>query len=223
MIECHTLCYGNNWWIDECLPTIINWCSRHQYKLKIWTDKDVAELQEKKFIATSIWGKFIESDNDWCIWVDSDVWIQSEAPKLTSEMQRGFWLATDPSSTAWAPLWRKWCFDHKLMPAPRENWIYRNAGVWAIDKSTAKKLNAIAVPPMYPGVQEQHHLNYWASQLPESMVHVLPHQWNAMVPRSKSLIGWQGGWFVHLLSDKKNKWDEMDRFGGIHKFSHHNN
>lgn len=212
-VECHTLAFGNCWWIDECLPTIQTWCGAHGYPLKIWGDSETVKLPSRKFIARRIWEEFAAGPNEWCLWVDADVWIHPDSPDLISELTPGFWLAHDPSHALWNPNWRRWCASNRL-PRPRADWIYRNAGVWVLHKQVVGELLKVSRPPFIVGVQEQHHLNLWASLMQEKLVSVLPHHWNAMVPRDTDLQQWHGGWFIHLLSRKEDKWKRIQNLGG---------
>ncbi len=217
MAQCHTLAFGNPWWLSECLPTLQDWCARHQHSLKIWGDQETRDLAARKFILVQIIQEFLHSEDDWCLWVDADVYVQPDAPDMATDLEPGFWMAEDPSRHAWLPKWRKWVAA-QFKEKPARVWSYRNAGVWALHRSVAAALLKGMHKPYHAAVQEQHHLNYWASLVPD-IVKVLPPKWNSMVPRNTPLDDWEPGHFVHLLSRKEEKWKELVRCGHLRKFN----
>ena len=244
-VQCHTLAFGQHEYFKICLPTILDWTTRNNYSLKIWSKKDVEFYISPKFICKKILQDFLTSKDDFCLWIDADIYIQRNAPNLISEIGEGFWLAYDLGwgkngksefelGCGWRDHWLEWCELNNFKKY--ENWNYRNFGVWAIDKKTAKKLLEIMVEPfLSPSrlIQDQHHMNFFAAQIQED-VKVLDYKWNAMVPRfyetkniytkkflpnKFSLKGWQGGHFIHLISEKYKKIQEIEKLGGFDKFS----
>lgn len=210
MTEVHTLAFGNPWWLAHCLPTIRRYTTRHALPLKIWTDADALGLPSPKFILRRLLQQFVDQGRDWCVWIDADVWIQPNAPLITEDLPTGFNIAHDPSAYVWQQRWEGWC-DRTYGRTP-DRWEYRNAGVWAVDHQTARQLLRVIYPPYKEAVQEQHQLNWWLSQsgLP---CPALDRRWNAGV-QPGDLTDWQGGHFLHLLSQKAAKWQELQRVGG---------
>lgn len=243
-VQCHTLAFGEEGWLKLCLPTIVDWTNRNSYMFTIWSKEHTLGLVSPKFICKKILENFIESKDNWCVWIDADIYIQENAPNLIDEISEGLWLAYDLGwrtrgkkqfeiGCGWHARWLEWCESNNF--EKYENWNYRNFGVWAIDKKTAKLLiDVMKEPFLSPNrlIQDQHHMNLFAARIRDH-AKVLDYKWNAMVPRfyeqkdiyskdflpnKNSLEGWEGGHFIHLISEKYKKIDEIKRLGGFEKF-----
>lgn len=202
--------------MQRCLPTLERYAQRHACKLTLWGGEETVGYPSPKFVIERILSEFLAGHNEWCVWIDADVWIHEDAPLLTEELASGFHMAADPSEERQRMRWHEWCRQNGWRTG---RWIYRNAGVWCCDRTAATQILLLMTPPYRVGLQEQHHLNWWLYQLQKQggAVPLLDRVWNAGVPQPP-LKGWKGGWFVHLLSNKTAKLEAIDQAGGFEVF-----
>lgn len=216
--ELHTLAFGNPGWMNMCLPTLSHYAERNASALKIWGADDCAGLPAHKFIIAKLLRGFLEGEADWCVWIDADVWIHPEAPLLTEGLGEGFHARFDPGEAFQTGRWIPWCTQNKLPVSP--SWRHRNVGVWACDRKTAAGLIGIMRPPFIQGLQEQFQLNWWLQELERAGFNTpaLDRKWNSCVPHGP-IGSWRGGWFIHLLSRKEEKLDQIRIAGGYSAIS----
>lgn len=198
-MEVHTLRYGNQEWMAECVPTLESWCSRHGHPLTVWQREQIpASYPNEKFICLDILREFLASENDWCCWIDADVYCHPLAPEFPVT-KPGFHVMIDQPSGATIN-WPEWVLKNYGRDHDGE-WKYRNAGVWACDKASAMMILCEAESaPLAAGWMEQHQFNVWLSEarakgLP---IHDLTHEWN-------SFPGNGAAWFHHFAGKKKEK------------------
>jgi hypothetical protein len=190
MVEVHTIRFGDRWWMRLCKPTLDAWAERHGYPLHVWGEQP--QYPEAKYCQIDMLRGFLERDAEWCVYVDSDVYVSADAPALGA-MEPGYHIREDlPGGGPRDFL--NWCRRNRIKPPA--GWIYRNAGVWACDREAAQQMLAVAKPPFRPGCQEQHQWNHW---LAESGVRVvgLDRRWNAWCHENEP------GWFSHIAGRRK--------------------
>jgi hypothetical protein len=209
-MEVHTLRYGSPDWMQVCAPTLEAWCQKHDHPLKIWTESEIPPAYPNaKFIIRDILVAFLNNPAaDRVLWVDADVIVAPTAPEFpTAEL--GFHIMPDPPSgciRAWPP----WVQKH-YGRAVESSHRYRNAGVWACDKTAAAAiLEQIDSYPMIEGMMEQNQLNVWLQDAVEQglVLHDLPPQWNTF-PKNGP------GWFQHFAGRNKEQKIHQARLQGL--------
>ncbi|MEY3895831.1 MAG: hypothetical protein RLZZ214_1351, partial [Verrucomicrobiota bacterium] len=204
-IEIHTLRFGNPDWLVECAPTLDAWCERHGLPLHITSAWDPA-YPDPKFCEIDMLRAFLAGDAKWMLYLDADIIVHPLAPRPHFTAP-GFHIRADRYNfiPRQRQSWTKWCVD-KFQQAPAEDWIYRNAGVWACDRAAAAALLAVIELPYHSGIMEQHHLNWWLNLAHRSGMPVvdLPTEWNR-IPEEL-----QPAWFFHIYSQKK--WQNLLTF-----------
>lgn len=194
-MQVHTIRFGNPWWLRLCAPTLDAWCSRHKHPLKVWSTENIsAEYPEPKYCEIDMLREFVASEDDWMVYVDADVYVDASAPAHPT-LSSGFWMREDLPGGGPRDF-RRWLRRHRKSA---EGWIYRNAGVWMCDKTSATKLLETITPPYLPGCMEQHQWNWWLSEAARNglRVGILPPSWNAWAYESKK------GAFYHIAGKRK--------------------
>lgn len=189
-VEIHTIRFGNRWWLRLCRPTLDAWAQRHGYPLHVWGEQP--QYPEHKYCQIDMLKGFLERGKKWCMYVDSDVYVDAGAPAILLT-ESGFHIRRDLPGGGPRDF-ERWCRQNRIKRPG--GWIYRNAGVWACDREAAEKMLAVAVPPFLPGCQEQHQWNHWLSQSGVQVVD-LDRRWNAWCHEDEA------GWFSHIAGRKK--------------------
>ncbi len=194
-IEVHTLRWGNPDWMAECAPTMEDWCARHGLPLKVTTTWDPA-YPDPKFCEIDMLRSFLAGDGEWMFFIDADTVIHPLAPRPHFP-QPGFWIREDTHGRA-NHRWFAWCME-KFGRHPSSDYLYRNAGVWACDRDSARRMLAVMEKPYHEGIMEQDHWNWWISLAVEKGMPLrdLPHRWNRF-PREK-----RPSWIFHIYSKAK--------------------
>lgn len=196
LIEMHTLAYGNEPWMEHCLPTLRRYAELHECPLREWTDEEGKDLPHPKFIIGDLLRGFLSGDSDQCLWVDADIVIERAAPLPELETGRRWMAAPDAKHESYRRSWSRWC-DQNGLPV-RPYWKYRNAGVWLCDRAGAEAMLSVMLPPFRVGIMDQHQMNHWWAQLGPEMVGELPKTFNRCV---KHDLG--RAWFHHLCGVEK--------------------
>lgn len=213
-LQVHTLRFGESWWVKACVPSLDQWCSRWGHDLQVWKEGDIdPSYPAAKFCEVDMLKRFLESDAEWMIYVDADVFVHPTAPEHP-DLDRAFgFLIRHDRPSKFSRHFPKWCARHfgdRDHVAPR--WTYCNAGVWACDRLAAKQLLANISPPYIECVQEQHHWNWWLAlaQRDGMVVQNLPPAWNAWPAENDPAA------FFHLCGRKKSlKWNSLVERGLI--------
>ncbi len=201
-IEIHTLRWGNPPWLAECAPTLGAWCQRHSLPLRITSQWDAA-YPDPKFSEVDMLREFLAGENDWMLYVDADVVVHPLAP-LPYFGEAGFWIREDTHGRE-NKRWFAWCAD-KFGQVPSKDYLYRNAGVWACDRESARRMLDVIELPYHEGIMEQDQWNWWISQAVDKGMdlQILPHEWNRF-PREI-----RPSWFFHIFA--KNKLGHLLKF-----------
>jgi hypothetical protein len=175
-----------------------DWCSRHGLPLHITSTWDCS-YPDPKFCEVDMLRTFLAGESDWMMYVDADVVVHPRAPRPCFETP-GFHLRFDryndiPRQRA---SWVSWCEKH-FGEVPSQNWIYRNAGIWACDRAAAATMLAVIEKPYHTGIMEQHHFNWWLHQAHRNGMPVidLSNEWNRIPEETKP------AWMFHIYSKKK--------------------
>jgi hypothetical protein len=206
-IQVHTIRFGEKWWLQLCSPTLDSWCKRHGHPLKIWTSENInPDYPNSKFCQIDMLRDFVESGDDWMIYVDADVYVDELAP-AHPVLSPGFWIREDLPGAGPRDFGR-WLRKHKKSSP---GWAYRNAGVWMCDRKSAQTLLETISPPYLVGCMEQHQWNWWLSQSAAKGLHVgfLDGAWNSWAFENKK------GAFYHIAGKKKSQRVEMFRANGL--------
>ncbi len=197
-VEVHTLRWGEDPLMRECARSLDEWAARCVYPVRVHGED--RRLPHPKFALVEAMRDFvIDSASDWMLYVDSDVMVHPLAPKLSSRGP-GFWLREDPPGKV-SQGWRDWCAD-KLGVVPSEGFVYRNAGVWLVDRESARRFLMAIDGRGVAGVMEQHQWNVWldrAETLCGLAVRDLEIEWNGMT------VDRRPAWFHHLAGGHKHK------------------
>jgi hypothetical protein len=182
-IEIHTLRFGNAWWVNELGHTLDLWCDKYGHSLRVWSNTDVSPGYPcAKFGVIDMMRAFVSGPSDWMMFFDADIYFHPDMPDISDLSEPGFYINTDPA-THYNTVFPEWCRKHfKARVKDVAGWDYRNSGVWACDRQTAKEFLCLAKQPYIRGVQEQHQWNWWlllASNRGMRVGH-LPMQWNCM-------------------------------------------
>ena len=173
----YTLSYGSPDWLPETMPTLRAWCSRHQMELIEWSDIP-AEYPSPKFVEVDMLRHFLASDADWMMYVDADVIAHERAPHPFALVDQGagLYMREDVKHIPVCERWPRWV-ENNFQRTPRNDYRYRNAGVWAIDRHTARDFLQVCQPPYVAGQMEQLHWNVWVHDF-TGPVHDLDEVWN---------------------------------------------
>jgi hypothetical protein len=199
----YTLRYGDADWIAPCLKTLEAWSARHGYEIRTFGKPEV-ELPDEKFLTIQMMREFLKGDANWMLFIDADVLIHPSAPA---------WPRLAGFAAAWdEPMnmkhWNRWLKKH-YPNLPVSNWIYRNTGVWSIDRASAEIFlrEVDATPVWNTGVREQHQFNAWMifAGMRGMRTPILSNDWNNLAK-----YGAKPAWFQHLAgkSDVKSKYIE---------------
>lgn len=194
-IEVHTIRFGDPWWLNLCAPTLDAWCEKHRHPLTVWDQSMInAEYPSAKFCEVDMLDRFLAGDSDWLLYVDSDVYVDSEAP-FSPPMESGFWIREDLPGGGPRDF-KRWCRRNNQSI---DGWVYRNAGVWFCDRKSAASLRAVISKPYIAGCMEQHQLNAWLRDAASKGLHVgfLSREWNAWAYESEKAA------FYHIAGKKK--------------------
>ena len=209
--EVHTLRFGDAPWLAECAPTLDAWCERHGYKLRVWSDPSAWEAYPSpKFVQIDMLREFLKGKASYFLYVDADVLVRDDAPEFP--FLRGMRLATDSTHRAHNDLWYAWCAEHYGPATPDHD--YCNAGVWSIDRESAKKLLVeMERHAMIDagGFQEQHWLNAvaWAARFNGMSILRLSSDWNRWGR------DFEASWFIHFWGTEKEGDIETYRKTGL--------
>ena len=162
-VEVHTIRYGNPDWLRVCSPTLDQWTDRHGYQLCIWTMVDKSpEYPCLKFCEIDMWRQFLDGDSDWCMYVDGDIYVRSDAPALDF-LETGMYVPRSPTKVNGRFAWwcRKYGVPQKRIERLKKIWWFRNMGWWVLDREAAKTLLQVAAPPYIEATMEECQANYW--------------------------------------------------------------
>lgn len=201
-LEVHTLRYGNPEWLQRCAPTLNAWCARHQLELHVWSDQTgIAKgYSNPKFAEVDMLCSFLEGGNEQMIYIDADIYVHPDTPAPVF----GPGMHIRPHGRRVNnPFWLPWCHEH-FGEGPLDGGCYRNAGVWVIDRESARLLLSVIQPPYIEGIMEQNHFNWWmmTAEQRELQIHDLAPEWNAFP------MELEHAWFFHLYGHNK-----MQRLG----------
>lgn len=172
-MEVHTLRWGAAEWLAECAPSLASWCARHGHDLNVWGREDVpAGYPNEKFILIDLLRAFVAQEkNERFLWIDADVWCHPLAPEFPCHAP-GIHVMPDQPSGA-IKTWPEWMQTH-YGRQPRQDFRYRNAGIWACDRESATALLVqIASHSLTEGWMEQHQFNVWLHDLGERVAELL--------------------------------------------------
>lgn len=160
-VEAHTLRFGKPDWMPLCAHSLDDWCSRHGASLKIWDESNINPLYPAaKFCEVDMLRDFVASDNDWLIYMDSDVWIDKTAP-LPDLSEPGFHICPD-RPCKWITNWPLWCrLTYPDNGHIAQGFTYCNAGIWYCDKKSAEQFLKVVSEPYHDRCQEQDQFNWW--------------------------------------------------------------
>lgn len=209
--EVHTIRFGDAPWLAECAPTLDAWCKRHGHQLRVWDDPAAwSKYPSPKFVQIDMVRGFLKGENDFMLYVDADVLVRGDAPDFPFEpaMQ----LASDSLHRTHNDLWHGWCVENYGLDTSKRD--YCNAGVWSIDRKSAKKLlAAMESHEMIDagGFQEQHWLNAvaWAAQFNGMLLLKLHSDWNRWGR------DFEASWFIHFWGTEKEADIETYRKSGL--------
>lgn len=194
-----TLRWGETDWLQECAPTLDDWCERHGYPLKVVSEFP-ADLPAEKFIYVDLLREFLASAAERALFIDADVFVHPSAPAIPLDAP-GVHCRADFQSTA--NKWGPWVIKHFAGEVHPDH-VYRQAGVWACDRAAAEMILAEADSgPFVSGYMEQHQWNLWLARaaMKGMPLNDLPLEWNTMPGGEKEKDS--AAWFVHLAGNKK--------------------
>ena len=196
----YTLHYGASRWIGECGSSLDSWAARHGMDLHVWGEADPS-YPHPKFCEVDMLRHFLAGEADWMLFVDGDVFVHPSAPRFP--FVEGVSIMEDlPFQGLPHPKWQAWCRKH-FPGLDTSGWAYRNAGVWACDRESAKLILAQAEAPFISGCMEQHQFNVWLLQASRRGLRVNPldEEWNMFASQVSP------AWFHHLAGrgDKDKK------------------
>lgn len=199
----YTLCYGEPDWLPETLPTLHAWCDRHGMPLIQWSDIPDG-YPSPKFVEVDMLRHFLASDADWMMYVDADVIAHERAPHPFAlvDQGEGLYLREDVHGVNVCERWPGWVMQN-FQRVPRQDYRYRNAGVWAVDRQTARDFLAICQEPFVAGQMEQHHFNLWVHDF-AGPVHDLGAAWNGFANVKGQPI-MDGAWLYHVAGGRKSQ------------------
>jgi len=177
-LDVYTLRYGNIDWLNICAPTLDAWCDKHGYQLHIYGKSDNKLYPCDKFQVVDMLRHFVASDATHMMYVDADVYIHPSAPKLP-DLKEGLHIRKDVHADKWSDKsWKGWCW--KQYKDEVKEFKYKNAGIWSIDKQSAKIILTFIRPPYKLAIQEQHQFNYWIHLASKKglTIHELDSNWN---------------------------------------------
>lgn len=200
-IEVHTIRFGDAWWVKFCGDTLDTWCSKHSHILRIWKEEDIdPEYPSAKFCEVDMLKEFLSGTSEWMLYVDADVYVSDDAPRLFDIPSGGGFLIHNDNVCKLNKNWGAWCRNRWGSKADIcAEWKYKNAGVWACDRKAAEKMLAVIEKPYYERVQEQHHWNWWMclAHSQGMVVHDLPEEWNSFTWRKEKAA------FHHIAGKSK--------------------
>jgi hypothetical protein len=194
-IEIHTLRFGNPPWMVDCAPTLDAWCERHGLPLHVTSTWDPS-YPDPKFCEVDMLRQFLAGDSEWMLYVDADIVVHPLAP-FPYFGESGFWIREDTHGRE-NKRWFAWC-QEKFGEVPSPTYLYRNAGVWACDRESARRMLAVIELPYHEGIMEQDQWNWWIAKAVDQGMNLqtLPHEWNRF-PREV-----RPSWFFHIYSKAK--------------------
>lgn len=192
-LEVHTLRFGDEPWMKECVETLTQWCEKHEYELIVW-GKD-PNLKTPKLIQKKMLDFFLKGDSTHMLYIDADVFVHAEAPRFP--LPDGLAIATDRWHRVHDADFREWSKENYGDNPEFAKWNYSNAGVWAIDRGAGYQfLAAMRKVKFVERFQEQHWFNVCAI---ESGVRteVLPSVWN------RCYAEMEPSYFLHFWGEDK--------------------
>lgn len=212
-VEVHTIRFGDAWWVEFCGVTLDAWCSKHSHRLRIWTEEDInPEYPSAKFCEVDMLKEFLSGTSEWMLYVDADVYVSDDAPRLFDIPSGGGFLIHNDNVCKLNKNWGAWCRNRWGSKADIcAEWKYKNAGVWACDRKAAEKMLAVIEKPYYERVQEQHHWNWWMclAHSQGMVVHDLPEEWNSFTWRKEKAA------FHHIAGKSKYRKVQALREAGL--------
>ena len=142
-VEIHTLRFGDAEWLRACVPSLDDWCRRHDLPLTSWSDPG-DRYPSPKFVEIEMLQAFLAGAAEWMMYIDADVFMHPSAPVPDFLREPGFYIAEDRPSRG-ARGFPGWIREH--FAAEAGSWRYRNAGVWACDREAAQRLLEAIAPP----------------------------------------------------------------------------
>lgn len=200
-IEIHTLRYGDPDWMPGFSEAMDAWCARHGMPLRVTTAWDAREFPHGKFATLAMMRGFLAGDAEWMMFLDADVMMHPLAPRPSFD-RPGFHIRFDQPfqvNPRVHDTWVSWVRGHCGTDPPAD-WVYRNSGVWAVDRASAEKFLSVAVPPYIMGTLEQNQWNWWLLQAVERHgleVYELPTEWNRTIDDIRP------AWAFHCYGPKK--------------------
>lgn len=181
----------------KTFPSIEAYCERYNIPLRVWTETDLAgRTFSPKFMVKDWLTEFVNSSAKWFCYLDADIIIHDEAPNIFDKVwEPGVYARVDVSKQHIRafPGW----FNKNFGAHVPRGYQYRNAGVYMMDKETAKEMLALIHPPYIEFLQEQHHINAWWAMMGDRLK-VLPIEWNSAAGDFQEF-----GWFRHIMGKRK--------------------
>lgn len=194
-----TLRYGEPPWMNKFAESLDSWCERHHHPLQVWDDTPRG-YPCVKFCERDMLDSFVQSDFQFLLYVDADVWVEPFA--VDFPLIEGMSMGTDELHREHDGPWRKWCREHFGVTV-KVDFEYSNAGVWLCDRGSAAMMLRHFQPPFIEHFQDQHHWNlatYLARE--EGMrFNKLSQSWN----HHYSLLQREPANFVHFWGEDKEK------------------
>jgi hypothetical protein len=190
-----SLRFGNPDWFELTIDSQDAWAKRHGIEWHLYGN-DYPHHPHVKFCEFEMIQDFLKSDAETFLYVDADVYIHPNAP--LPEFGPGFHAATDVPHQQWMPRWRSWC-QSTFGEQPNIRFVYRNAGVWACDRESAKLFLQFFKPPFYSMVQDQHNWDWALSKAVDAglKLHELDSIWN------RNAADLKPAYFFHILGTQK--------------------
>jgi hypothetical protein len=203
---CYTWFYGRKPWMPTFFPPMKSWAIRHGIDLKVWQQAP----DEKQFKQSPLvnWLRiFLDAGHDWFMYLDADVMIHPQAPHPLSEVHPlGVLALAEPEQKKHRSEWASWVKAH-FQREVTSDFIYRNDGVWMMDRATAVKFLSYCEQHMLPGNNDAYYFNLWlhdAQQADKIEVHDLPQKWNRL-PYRAPYVANVPAWFYHCSGANKGK------------------
>jgi len=211
-VEIHTLRYGSPRWLVECAATLDAWTGRHGYPLRIWTEKDDKPGYPcLKFCMTEMWKTFAEGDSDWMVYIDGDIYVHPDAPKMEflGDETKVLMPKSPKKSSKGFRFWYYSAYRNRRVAIPRSWWM-RNAGWMAINRASVEKLLEMVRKPYHSGTQDEWQVNSWLME-----AHVKRGLQVKSPPKIWHRFYWLSapGWMWHLarMADKNDKLETVKR------------
>jgi hypothetical protein len=203
---CYTWFYGRKPWMPTFFPPMRSWAIRHGIDLKVWQQApDDVQFKQSPILK---WLRiFLDSGHDWFMYLDADVMIHPLAPHPLSENHPlGISALAEPEQKKHRSAWVSWVETH-FQREIASDFIYRNDGVWMIDRASAVIFIGYCEQHMLPGNYDAYYFNLWLHDVLQAgkiEIHDLPQKWNRLPCRAPYVANIPG-WFYHCSGANKGK------------------